>query len=135
MKKHCDAFMRELGDVPVIACVAIEKKGINRVLDTGKPSLSLSFLPLSFSLICFPFSHQLDYVNRVCVTVTHYDKMTTVMAKMNIRSCHPTARCTHLTLASLAPFTSTSSTPLSFPLLSVCVCVCVDSCESARLLV
>ena len=34
VKAHCDAFMRELGDVPVIACVAIEKKGINRVLET-----------------------------------------------------------------------------------------------------
>ena len=35
VKKHCEAFMRELGDVPVIACVATEKRGIIRVLDTG----------------------------------------------------------------------------------------------------
>ena len=35
VRKHCEAFMRELGDVPVVACVAIEKKGINRILDTG----------------------------------------------------------------------------------------------------
>ena len=35
VRKHCEAFMRELGDVSGVACVAIEKKGINRLLDTG----------------------------------------------------------------------------------------------------
>eukprot|EP00596_Hydrurales_sp_CCMP1899_P003869 CAMPEP_0119049108 /NCGR_PEP_ID=MMETSP1177-20130426/62816_1 /TAXON_ID=2985 /ORGANISM="Ochromonas sp, Strain CCMP1899" /LENGTH=477 /DNA_ID=CAMNT_0007025911 /DNA_START=291 /DNA_END=1721 /DNA_ORIENTATION=+ len=34
VKKHTEAFMKELGDIPVIATVATEGKGINRLLST-----------------------------------------------------------------------------------------------------
>jgi GTP-binding protein len=34
VKRHTEAFMKELGDIPVIATVATEGKGINRLLST-----------------------------------------------------------------------------------------------------